>query len=130
MEGYPPVPLGVPTVTEQAICIRHWDWSETSQTVSVFARGQGMLRAVAKGSRRENSRFSGGLEVLTRGEMVAIVKPSVEMANLIAWDLQETFPALRASLESFYSGMYIADVVQSAVTEHDPHPALLEALLS
>jgi DNA repair protein RecO (recombination protein O) len=119
----------VPTITDQAVCIRQWDWSETSQTVSLFAREQGLLRGVAKGSKRENSRFSGGLEVLTRGEVVAIVKPSSDMANLIAWDLQETFPALRQSLESFYCGMYMADLVQSAVTEHDPHPALFDALL-
>jgi DNA repair protein RecO (recombination protein O) len=119
----------VPTHTDQAICIRQWDWSETSQTVSLFARELGLLRAVAKGSRREHSRFSGGLEVLTRGEMVAIIKPSAEMANLIAWDLQETFPALRRSLQAFYSGMYIADLVQSALTEHDPHPPLFDAAL-
>jgi DNA repair protein RecO (recombination protein O) len=119
----------VPTHTDQAICIRQWDWSETSQTVSLFAREHGLLRAVAKGSKREHSRFSGGLEILTRGEMIAIIKPSAEMANLIAWDLQETFPALRRSLPAFYSGMYIADLVQSALTEHDPHPPLFDAAL-
>ena len=70
------------TVTDDAVCIRQWDWSETSQTVSVFAREHGLLRGVAKGSKRENSRFSGGLEVLTRGEVMAIVKPTAEMANL------------------------------------------------
>jgi DNA repair protein RecO (recombination protein O) len=124
-----PYDQAVPTVTDQAVCIRHWDWSETSQTVSLFSREQGLLRAVAKGARRENAPFSGGLEVLTRGEMVAIVKPSADLANLIAWDLQEVFPALRRSLTAFYSGMYMADVVQSSVTEHDPHPALFDALL-
>jgi DNA repair protein RecO (recombination protein O) len=120
----------VATITDDAVCIRQWDWSETSQTVSVFAREHGLLRGVAKGSKRENSRFSGGLEVLTRGEVMAIIKPTAEMANLIAWDLQETFPELRKRLDAFYAGMYIADLVHSAVTEHDPHPTLFDALLS
>ena len=119
----------MPTVTDQAVCIRQWDWSETSQTVSLFSREHGLVRAVAKGSKREHSRFSGGLEVLTRAEMIAIIKPSADMANLIAWDLQETFPELRRRLEAFYAGMYLADLLQSAVTEHDPHPALFDALL-
>lgn len=114
---------------DQAFCIRVWDWSETSQTVSLFGREQGLVRAIAKGAKRENSRFSGGLEVLTRGEMVAILKPSAALATLTAWDLQETFPALRHSLSSFYSGMYIADLIQHTMTERDPHPRLFDALL-
>jgi DNA repair protein RecO (recombination protein O) len=119
----------VATVTDQAICIRQWDWSETSQTVSLLGRDTGLVRAVAKGAKRENSRFSGGLEVLTRGEMIAILKPSADMGNLIAWDLQETFPVLRTRLGAFYAGMYLAELVQSALTERDPHPALFDALL-
>ena len=118
------------TVTDQAVCIRQWDWSETSQTVSLFSREHGLVRAVAKGSKRENSRFSGGLEVLTRGEMIAIIKPAADLANLIAWDLQETFPELRRRLEAFYAGMYLADLLQSALTDHDPHPVLFDAILA
>jgi DNA repair protein RecO len=119
----------MPTQTDQAICIRQWDWSETSQTVSIFARTLGMVRAVAKGSKRERSRFSGGIEQLTRAETILILKPGAELATMTAWDLQETFPVLRRSLSSFYSGMYLADLVQHSLTERDPHPALFDALL-
>jgi DNA repair protein RecO (recombination protein O) len=120
----------VATVIDQAICIRQWDWSETSQTVSLFARDTGIVRGIAKGSRREKSPFSGGLEVLTRGEMVAIVKPGSDLANITAWDLQEIFPPLRRSLSVFYTGMYLADLTHHAVSDRDPHPALFDALLS
>lgn len=119
----------MPTTVDQAVCIRVWDWSETSQTVSVFGREQGLLRGLAKGAKRENARFSGGFEPLTRGELMAIVKPNAELATLTAWDLQETFPALRRSLGAFYSGMYMADLVQHALQEHDPHPVLFDRLL-
>jgi DNA repair protein RecO (recombination protein O) len=119
----------VPTVIDTAICIRHWDWSETSQTVSLFARETGVVRGIAKGSRREKSPFSGGLEVLTRGEVVAIVKPGADLANITAWDLREIFPALRRSLPAFYAGMYLADLAHQAVSDRDPHPALFDALL-
>jgi len=112
------------------VCIRQWDWSETSQTVSLFARDTGMVRGIAKGSRREKGPFSGGLEVLTRGEMIAIVKPGSDLANITAWDLQELFPALRTSLAGFYAGMYLADLTHHAVSDHDPHAALFDALLT
>jgi DNA repair protein RecO len=120
----------VASTTDQAICIRQWDWSETSQTVSLLGRQTGLVRAVAKGAKRENARFSGGLEVLTRAEMIVILKPAADMGNLIAWDLQETFPVLRARLAAFYAGMYMAELVQSVLTERDPHPEIYDALLA
>jgi DNA repair protein RecO (recombination protein O) len=119
----------VATVIDQAVCIRQWDWSETSQTVSVFSRAHGVLRGIAKGSRREHAPFSGGIEVLTRAEVSAIVKPASDLANITAWDLQETFPALRRSLPSFYTAMYMIDLVHHALSERDPHPLLFDALL-
>lgn len=120
----------VPLTTDQALCIRVWDWSETSQTVSLFGRTTGVIRGVAKGAKRENARFSGGLEVLTRGEFIASIKNTEQLALLTAWDLQETFPAARASLSAFYAGMTMLDLVHHAVKDHDQHPALFDALLA
>ncbi|MCC6659258.1 MAG: DNA repair protein RecO [Phycisphaerales bacterium] len=118
----------MPTVVDQAVCIRQWEWSETSQTVSLFGREVGLFRGLAKGARRKGARFSGGLETLTSGEAVAIIKPGPVLATLTAWDLRETFPALRASLTAFHAGLFLADLVQHALTEHDPHPAVYDAM--
>lgn len=114
---------------DEAVCIRQWDWSETSQTVTLLGRETGLIRGIAKGAKRENSQFSGGLETLTRGELLAVTRPSAQLATLTAWDLQETFPALRRSLRAFYCGMYFADLVQHLVSEADPHPVLFDALV-
>lgn len=119
----------MPGIREQAVCIRHWDWSETSQTVSLLTRGAGIVRGIAKGAKRERSPFSGGIELLTRGEVVAITKPSSELATITAWDLQEMFPAIRRSLSAFHSAMYMADVAQAAIHDHDPHPTVFDALV-
>lgn len=119
----------MPTLVDMAICVRQWDWSETSQTVSLFSREHGVIRAIAKGSRRADGRFSGGLEVPTLGEIVAIVKSGPVLGTLTAWDLRETFPAMRRSLSAFYAGMYAVDLVHHVLQERDPHPALFDALL-
>ena len=37
------------TIHDQGVCIRHWDFSETSQTVSLFGRSLGVVRGLAKG---------------------------------------------------------------------------------
>ncbi|MBX3377259.1 MAG: DNA repair protein RecO [Phycisphaeraceae bacterium] len=120
----------MPSTRDQALCIRHWDWSETSQTVSLFTRDHGVIRGIAKGAKRDKAPFSGGIELLTRGEVVAILKPSSDLATITAWDLQETFPGLTRSLEAFHSAMYIADVARHSLHDRDPHPALFDALLT
>lgn len=116
------------SVKDIAICVRHWDWSETSQTVSILCREHGLVRAVVKGARREGAPFSGGLELATRGEVVMILKSGDAMATMTAWGLLESYPAIRRSLGAFHAAMYMIDVAQRAVHEHDPHPRLFDVL--
>lgn len=118
----------VPTVIDDAICIRHWDWSETSQTVTLFCRTLGVVRGLAKGAKRPKSPFSGGIELLTRGRVGVIHKPSSELATLTEWDLLLTYPVLRDSLRAHQAGVYLADLANQFVRDHDPHPALFDAL--
>ena len=120
----------MPAAIDEAICIRHWDWSETSQTVSLLTRSHGVLRGIAKGSKRENSKFSGGIELLTRGQILFIAKPTSDLATLTEWDLAEIFPALRLALRRFYAAMFVADLLQHSIQDHDPHPAAFDATLT
>lgn len=118
----------VPTITDSAICIRHWDFSETSQTVSLFARDHGVLRGLAKGAKREKGRFSGGIDLLARGQFVGIVKPGRDLVTLTEWDLSEVHWPLRQDLAAHRTGLYMADLIHHMLTDHDPHPTLFEGL--
>ena len=117
---------------DQAICIRHLDWSETSQIVVLLTRDEGKLRGLAKGSRRQSpsaiGRFSGGIELLTRGEVLATIKPAADLAAITEWDLQEDYHHLRTSLRAQHLGMYAADLCNALFAEHDAHPRTFDAL--
>lgn len=118
------------SIRDDAICVRHWDFSETSQTVSLLLREHGLLRGLAKGARREKGAFSGGIELLTRGHVEGIVKSSTSLATLTSWDLSETFPAVRATYEGYAAAMYMADLTGQLLRDDDPHPGVYDALLS
>lgn len=118
----------MPTVHDEGICVRHWDWSETSQTLTLLTRDHGLLRCLAKGSKREKAPFSGGVELLTRGGLTAIVKPNSELATLTSWDLTEPLPHARRSFARYAACMYCVDLIPRMVQDHDPHPALFDAL--
>ncbi|MAC20839.1 MAG: DNA repair protein RecO [Phycisphaerae bacterium] len=119
----------MPTIRDEAICVRHWDFSETSQTVSLLLRDHGMMRGLAKGARRERGSFSGGFDLFTRGEIVAIVKPGRELATLTEWTLLETFPVLRRSAAANRAAWYLADLVGRFLQQPEPHPLTWQALL-
>ncbi len=120
----------MPGVRDIAICVRHWDWSETSQTLSLMTREHGLLRCLAKGSKREKSAFSGGLELCTLGGFNAIVKPNTELALLTSWDLQDPMPMVRRTSERFNACMYAIDLIPRLILDHDPHPEVFDALLA
>lgn len=116
----------MPPVLDQALCIRQWDWSETSQTVSLFCRTLGVVRGLAKGSKRPRAVYSGGIEMLTLGSTGIILRPSSELALVTHWDLEQTFPALRRELAAHYAGLYVAELIHHAIHDHDPHTNLFD----
>lgn len=117
----------MPAQHDDALCLRQWDWSETSQTAVLLTRSMGVLRVLAKGSKRPKSPYSGGLEMLTRGQASVIVRPNTELALLTEWDLLQSFPALRQSYHAHSAGLYVADLLMHMVHDHDPHPGLYDA---
>jgi DNA repair protein RecO (recombination protein O) len=119
----------MPTISDSAVCIRRWDFSETSQTVSLLTREHGIIRGLAKGAKREKGAFSGGLDVLTRGQVVAIVRPGRELATLTEWHLDETYRVIRRRLDANRAGLYMADLVHHMLTDQDPHPPVFDALV-
>ena len=114
----------------EAVCLRCWDFSETSQTVSLLTRDLGVVRGLAKGSRRDKSAFSGGFEPVTAGQFVAYRKPTSELATLASWSLDRPFRSARTDLTTHYAACYVCDLVHHAVRQDDPHPALYDAVLA
>ena len=114
---------------DQALCIRHWDWSETSQTVVLFTKTNGILRGLAKGSKRDKGKFSGGFDVLSQGEIGFLLKRDSELATLTEWDVCETFPNLRDNLQANKAGWYVADMLNRMLPALDPHPVLYLSLI-
>lgn len=116
-------------IIDNGVCLRTWDWSETSQTALIFFRGLGLLRVLAKGSRRAGSPYSGGLEAVTRAEARVFTKRAGGLSTLASWDLDERFDAPRRTLSGFSDASYMTEVVSRVVTELDPHPGLYDALV-
>lgn len=115
---------------DQAVCLRHREWSETSQTVLLFTQRHGIVRGLAKGSRRERAAFSGGFELLQLGEVGLILKPDSDLALLTEWDLLNPHSAIRLDHRAFVLALVAAELTASVLAVHDPHPEIFDGLLT
>jgi recombinational DNA repair protein (RecF pathway) len=93
-----------------------------------MTREYGMVRVLAKGSKRERSAFSGGLEICTLGQMNAIIRPNTELALLTSWDLEEPMMRIRGCLSAYRASIMAVDLIPRLVQDHDPHPEVFDAL--
>lgn len=117
-----------------AIVLRTYDFSESSQIVALLTRENGLVKGLAKGSKRQSPSaiqiFTGGFELLTRGEVSFKQKPSQELAIFSGWNLEDDRHCLRADWRAQNLGFFAAECVSVSLAEHDPHPALFDALES
>ncbi|MGQ0626595.1 MAG: DNA repair protein RecO [Phycisphaerales bacterium] len=121
----------MPPIADTAVCVRSWDWSETSQTLTLMTRAHGLVRCLAKGSKRQtpSAAFSGGVELLSVAEVQLHLRPTAELGLLTRWDLTEVFTRLRHDLAAHRAALYASELVQALCAERDPHPQTFDALI-
>ena len=114
-------------VKDVGICIARRDYSETSQISTIFTRDHGKVRGIAKGARRPRSKFSQGLELLSRGQLVfSSPRTGSGLITLTEWTLQDSYQQLRRSLQRLYRAYYLAELVDLFTEELDPHQRLYD----
>jgi DNA repair protein RecO (recombination protein O) len=113
---------------DRCICVRKFEYSETSQILTLFGASHGLLRVIAKGAHRRtkagHSKFDGGADLLDVGHAVFTFDPAKELNILTEWSLREGNLPLRKNLRGMYLGLYAAEMLSSLFEEHDPHPDL------
>ncbi len=115
---------------DRCICLRKFDYSETSQILTLFGREHGLLRTMAKGAHRRTkagaSKFDGGVDLLDSGEAVFTYDPGRDLQTLTEWRLLEGHLELRRELRAVYLAQYAAELVMVLLEAHDPHPPLFD----
>src|SRR5690349_9300223 len=120
----------MPLVRDRCICLRKFEYSETSQILTLFSRDYGLLRAIAKGAHRVTkagaSKFGGGIDLLDVGDAVFTHSPEKDLATLTEWTLREGHLELRRGLRGMYLGLYAAELMAMLFEEHDAHVELFD----
>lgn len=122
----------MPRFKDDAIVLRVYEWSETSQVVVLLTANHGKVRGLAKGSKRQSpsllQRFSGGIELLTLGQVIAHTKHTAELASITEWDQQAAYPHLRTDLQAQWLAMYAAELTAALLADLDTHTDVFDAM--
>ncbi len=113
----------------EAVILRTWPVHEADQIVSLFTRGAGRIRGVAKAASKSRRRFGGALEPMTWVSASYVENPKQELVRLdscevIASPLSDPVDYARAAALAFY-----AEVLEEALPDHDPHEAVFRLVL-
>lgn len=115
-----------------AICIRAVDYSETSQIVTFFTKGNGKIGAIAKGSKRPRSAFDGPIEIFSHGRIVFADSNKDKLATLTEFESAyggPGFSGLRNNLFALNCCLFGAELLDKLTNEYDPHPGLFDSFL-
>lgn len=116
-------------VKDVAICLARRDYSETSQIVTAFTRQNGKISGIAKGSRRPRSKFSGGIELLSAGQLVfSPGRGNTGLLTLAEWTPHNSYQGLRRSIGQLNTAYYLAELVGLFTEELDPHEQIYDLI--
>jgi len=113
---------------ESAICLRKSDYSETSQVVCFFTRGWGLVRLLAKGSKRPKSKSGGSIDLMSEGDLVFIASSRQTLSTLIEFTETVSHADLRQDASRLNAGLLMIELVGEFMPEADPHPEAFDLL--
>jgi DNA repair protein RecO (recombination protein O) len=113
---------------ESAICLRTADYSETSQVVHFLTRGWGVVRLLAKGSKRKKSSSGGAIDLMSEGDLVFIASSRQTLSTLVEFAETVSHRDLRTDARRLHTGLYMIELVGAMLAEADPHPPVFDLL--
>jgi DNA repair protein RecO (recombination protein O) len=113
-------------IETQALVLRRFDYSETSQIARLYTRASGRLSVIAKGIKRPNRDLQGPIDLLCLASVSYAARPDAELLVLRSYHVLTGFPGLRAELERMMAAFYLAELLCEGTRDHDPEARLFD----
>ena len=114
----------MPLFETESIVLKSYGLSEADRIVVFFTREHGVIRGVAKGAKRLQSRFGSTLEPFSIVNLEYFLKEDRELSSLQRVDLVRSCFDAASDPEFLQTFSYIADLLTAFVPPHDPNEKL------
>ena len=115
--------------SDEGIVLRTAKLGEADRIITLFTRGHGKVRAVAKGVRRTKSRFGARLEPFMRVSLLLAEGRSLDNVSQ-AESIAAYAGAISGDYEDYRAANVICETLNDLVTtEHEPQPAQYQLIV-
>lgn len=112
------------TYQAQGINLRHHSLGEADRIVSIFTREQGLIRVVAKGSKKTTSRLGGRIDLLQCNALQVASGRNLDV--LTGAETIKSFSGLRSDYTRLTFALFLAEVLHGLLLERHPQPELYD----
>ena len=117
----------MPSYKTEAIIINRLNLGESDRILTLFSPSKGKIRAIAKGSRRTKSKFSGHTELFTLCDFIISTGKSLDI--ITDSDLVSNFLALNPDMESVKTAYFMAEVISKLLPDDQPNQEVYDLFL-
>jgi DNA repair protein RecO (recombination protein O) len=120
----------VSSLVTQAIVLRAVSYGESDRVVTLFGRDTGKLSALARGARKSQRRFAGGLSMCALGSAAIRERAGADLVTLERFDATESYPALGSDVARMAHAAYAAELVGKLCAPRQVEPAVFDWLVT
>ncbi|HET6146373.1 MAG TPA: DNA repair protein RecO [Polyangia bacterium] len=99
------------SLSTPAILLRAINYGESDRVVTLIGRTTGRLSALARGARKSQKRFGGGLGLCSVGAAALRERAGAELLTLEHFDLEEGYASFATDLARMAHAAYVAELV-------------------
>ena len=118
----------MPLVKTTAIILRSRKWGDADRIITLYSKDLGKIRGVARGARRQKSRFGGAIEPFSVCRLNLFEKTGDSLFRISHVDLVRSSQVLREDLRLMASAARMVNVVAAITPDGDPDPLLFDTL--
>ncbi len=115
------------TYSAEGVVLRHHNLGEADRIVTLLTPGRGVLRAVAKGARKPNSKLGGQLDLVRRVSIS--VRSGRTLDTISQAETIESYPKLKVGLELMAKAFYLCELTEKFAVEDAPAAGVYRMLI-
>ena len=110
--------LGNKEFKATAITLKSFELGEADRILSLFSREFGIIKAVAKGLKKANSKFGGRLDLLNVNELV--IRKGKGLDTIVHCESEKNFPLLRLDYDKLIYSLFLGELILLFSNEGEP----------
>lgn len=111
-----------------AILLRTINYGESDRVVTLFGRDTGRVSALARGARKSQRRFAGGLGLCAVGEASLRERAGAELLTLESFDVRVSHPSFGTDVARMAHAAYVAELVSKLCAPRQVEPGVFDWL--